>query len=369
MLPTHNFLQKRALLSVTQPLSRPVHSNDREYLASTATAKLGWRHWRREIYYKLSGQTRFCSDHIPAHWKRGLWLYKGIPQIGDALMDLAPRSLLHQHGIVMDLISDAHICELFVDDPWFNQVLSSNKPINAANYDFVIVPSYKRRSLGQKTGPLTKLPWVVMNGFYTGPEFNRGDFAAQRLSDVMNAELKPDQLAVHARQKLRQLEKVTAGSLQPDTLTRQVAFAIGGVDPKRTYSHWFRVAERLSRNAPLRITLLGSTDALDAARQFEKNYQGPVVNQVGQTNLAQCRELIHQQHLLLACDSGLMHLGLTTTTPVLSLFNKSVSPLWRLPPREQTHALQSSGDAVDDIDAAEVAAAALRMLHSNHNEL
>lgn len=369
MLPTHNFLQKRALLSVTQPLSRPVHSNDREYLASTAVAKLGWRHWRREIYYKLSGQTRFCNEHIPAHWKRGLWLYKGIPQIGDALMDLAPRSLLLQHGIVMDLISDNHICELFADDPWFNQVLSSDNPINATHYDFVIVPSYKRRSLGQKTGVLTKLPWVAMNGFYTGPEFNRGDFAAQRLSDALNAELNPEQLAVHARQKLRPLEKVTAGSLQPDTSKRRVAFAIGGVDPKRTYTHWSDVAERLSRNASLHITLLGSTDALDAAHQFEQNYQGQVVNQVGRTNLAQCRELIHQQHLLLACDSGLMHLGLTTTTPVLSLFNRSVSPLWRLPPGEQIHALQSPGDAVDDIDAAEVTAAALRMLRSNHNDL
>ena len=284
-------------------------------------------------------------------------------------MDLAPRSLLHQHGIVMDLISNDHICELFSDDPWFNQVLSSNKPINAANYDFVIVPSYKRRSLGQKTGVLAKLPWVAMNGFYTGPEFNRGDFAAQRLSDVLNAELNPDQLAVHAPQKLRPLKKVTVGSLQPDTSTRQVAFAIGGVDPKRTYSHWSHVAERLGRIFPLHITLLGSTDALDAARQFEKNYQGPVFNQVGQTNLAQCRELIHQQHILLACDSGLMHLGLTTATPVLSLFNRSVSPLWRLPPREQTNALQSSGDAVDDIDAAEVSAAALNMLRLDLDEL
>jgi predicted transposase YbfD/YdcC len=363
--PHRTFLEKWALLSVTQPLSRPVHSNDREYLASTGTAKLGWRHWRREVYYGLSGQASLCSEQIQTHWKRGLWLYKGIPQIGDALMDLAPRSLLHERGIVVDLISEAHICELFEGDPWFNQVFSSNNSIDAENYDFVIVPSYKRRSLGQKTGALAKLPWIVMHGFFTGPEFNRGDFAAQRLSDAMGAELCIDQIACHARQKLRPLIQLTGNDLEVDASQFKVAFAIGGVDPKRTYAHWHHVAQLLSCDTHLRITLLGSADALHTARQFEKNYSGQVVNLVGQTSLAQCRELIARQDLLLACDGGLMHLGLTTATPLLPLFTQSVSPVWRLPAWAQTHALQSSSDAVDDIDATEVAAAALLLLLSN----
>ena len=205
-----------------------------------------------------------------------------------------------------------------------------------------------------------------MNGFYTGPEFNRGDFAVQRLSDALGINLSADQCARHAHQKLRPLEAVTGGDLPLDTSIFKVAVAMGGVDPKRTYAHWHHVAQRLSCNVNLQITLLGSTDALHAARQFEGNYRGQVVNRVGQTTLAQCRELIHQQHLLLACDSGLMHLGLTTATPLLPLFSSSVSPLWRLPSGAQTHALQSASDAVDDIDAAEVAATAFRLLRIGH---
>lgn len=351
-------LRRQAQLSVTQPLSQPVSSNDDGYLAVSGYRKLGWRQVRRAMYLQLSGQQPYCHAKILPEWKRGLWLYKGIPQIGDALMDLAPRCLLAEHGLTMDLYTDPHLAAMFGSDPWFEKVLSDPRALRPADYDFIIVPSFKRRSLKHKIGLLRKLPWISMHGFYTGPEFNRGEFAARRLADALGVEPAAHQLLQHAQQKLKALPTTPS-----DSHSRlKMALVLGGVDPLRSYRSWPEFASQLGATLPLDITLLGSANALDTARAFESRWNGPLHNWVDKTDLAQCRQLMSEQRIVLACDGGLMHLATTTPIALISLFTSTVEPAWRLPRDRLTWALKSGSDDVNDIDPGEIASVVRRFV-------
>ena len=346
-----HWLQKQAQVCVTQPLSKTVSANDKAYFAHIGVRKLAWRQLRHALYFKLSGHGKRCFRKIPAHWKRGLWLYKGIPQIGDALMDLAPRSLLRDQGLSIDLLTDEHIAATFDGDPWFENVLSSSEAINSQNYDFVIVPSHKRRSLHHKSDAFSPSPWISIHGFYTGPEFHRGEFATQRLLDAFGAALPADVFSQHSRQKLKPLgtpEKRTSSVLK-------IAFAVGGVDPLRSYTHWDTLAHHLSKLIDLEITLVGSENGLGFAKAFEESWRGLVNNAVNQTSLAQCRQLINEQDVLVACDGGLMHLGVTTHVKLISLFTSAVDPQWRLPRDRLSSALQAPTNSVNSIDPSDIA--------------
>jgi ADP-heptose:LPS heptosyltransferase len=342
------WLKRQALASVTQPLSRPVISNEASYSENVGYAKLGWRHFRRALVFAFSGQGRHLHTRIEPGWKKGLWLYKGIPQIGDSLMDLAPRSLLYQEGLRIDLYTDTHLAALYRDDPWFQKVFHDPRDIQSGDYDFVIVPSHKNRSLKDKSRLLPQLPWVSMHGFYTGPDFHRARFATQRLLDFLGHTVGPDEFDRHEAQKLRPLEGAAHARRSP----LKMALAMGGVNAPRTYRHWPQLAKTLAEQlGPVEVTLLGSANGTVWAEAFEADCAGmfPVNNQVNRTSLTECRALIHEQDLFIAADGGLMHLGTTTCTPLVSLFNGEISPLWQLSQPHLQFALQSETVDVNDV--------------------
>lgn len=366
IIPFHmlltSWLERLGRLQVTQPLSEPVPANDEAFTAHTGLRKLGRRQLRRSLYLHFSGQKKSLHASINPSWRRGLWLYRGVPQIGDALMDLAPRSLLKAKGIAMDLCSEPHIAALFQGDPWFGKVFDSAAALKAQDYDFVIVQSYKSRSLRDKVSFLPALPWISIHGFYTGPEFHRASFAARRLCDALSVEPDAGGFAAHARQKLAALPHVpdAPGAARPV----RIALALGGVDPLRTYTRWLELRVRLERRFPVEWTLLGSSNGTGAAKAFAAQ-ASPVTaihNLVGQTSLARCREAMQSQDVLVACDGGLMHLGVTTDARLVALFTATVSPRWRLPFDLQATALVSPGNAVDGVEPDEIDQAVTRLL-------
>lgn len=343
-----NWLKTQALASVMQPLSVPIDSNAEDYLADQGYGKLGWRHLRRRVQFALSGQKKYLKNHLQTSWKRGLWIYKGIPQIGDALMDLAPRSLLQQQGFKIDLYTDPHLASMFNDDPWFEQVYDNTQTISSEIYDFVIVPSYKGRSLRHKSSLTPKLSWVSMHDFYTGPEFNRGQFATQRIIDLLGCKATQLEFVQHQQQKLLLL--ATAPTEKRNF--KKIAFALGGVDELRTYKHWLSLATALTDSGiNIEFTLLGSANALEAAQEITSRSSNAlrINNHVNKTSITECRNLIHQQDLLITADGGLMHLGSTTGTKLVSLFHSTVKPHWRLSGKHLNAALQSTTSSVSDI--------------------
>lgn len=340
-------------VSTTQPLSRPVKSNDFAYTAHTGLAKLGWRHLRRLVYYKLSGQQAFYREGMDPAWRHGLWLYCGVPQVGDALMDLAPRTLLDRHGLTIDLCTELHLAQLFEGDPWFRRVFSldSSKP-DTESYDFVIVQSHKSRSLRQKCRRYRSIPWISMQGFYTGPEFHRAEFATQRLIDVMARQSEITLFYADSRQKLKSLPPRPSMS----TASLNIAFGLGGVDPLRTYTSWLALAEQLSILFDLKVTLLGSGNAVEEAKDFAARFRGQVDNRVNKTTLDECRALMQAQDVVVACDGGLMHLAVTTQACLVSMFHAGVRPDWRLPPNSAATSLQSATGSVNGIATASIVA-------------
>lgn len=351
------FIRRMALESVTQPLSSPVASNASAYLAEVGEHKLGWRAVRRELVYRLSRQERYRINQLGERHRRGLWMYFGVPQIGDALMDLAPRSQFTEAGVEVDLLTHAHLTGLFRGDPWFAKVLEDASAVEDAGYDFVIVPSHKHRSLKMKQRHLQRHPWFSVHERFTGPEFNRAEFAARRLADFLNLAPAPVTIDWHARQKLGENKRSHIDAQVPPLSPDAIAIALGGVRPERTYSHWLDVVRGLTQAGFHDFVLLGSENGMAAARNVLalEDSSIRIRNLVGLTNLRECRELLSRCALAIAADGGLMHLAIAAGVPVVSLFQSEVQPQWRLPATDIVRSIQSATISVSDIAPRSIA--------------
>lgn len=358
------FVRRLARESVTQPLSDPVASNASAYLEAVGERRLGWRAFRRELVYRLSGQERFRIERLREGSRRGLWMYFGVPQVGDALMDLAPRSLFAEAGLSVDLATHPHLTELFQADPWFSKIFAAPSEISGADYDFVIVPSHKHRSLSMKQRCLPHHPWFSMHGRFTGPEFHRAEFAARRLADFLQLTLKPESFARHARQKLGR-EDTPGGAAESMPFSGDaVALAVGGVREERTYSHWADVVRELANAGVDTFVLLGDERAKAAADEILERADAAarIHDFVGRTSLRECHRLISRCALTLAADGGLMHLAVAAECPVVGLFQSGILPQWRLPPSDAKRAIHSNTSNVSDIAPESIARAAREAL-------
>jgi hypothetical protein len=349
------WLTRLAIASITQPLSKPVANNEPAYLLETGAHKLGWRHFRRVIQFRLSGQAKYLLPTIAHGCRKVLWIYEGIPQLGDALMDLAPRSLLHQQGIACDLLIDAHLAPMFESDTWFDRIATDAQQLAGCNYDLIILQSHKRRSMLKKMHHYASHPWLSMHGFYTGPEFHRARFATQRLADALGLSLADSDFELHAQQKLPPLNAPKLKTISDF----KIALVLGGVDPLRIYKKWSELGLILHMKNKAQITLLGSSNGLADASEFLKKWDADqaVNDLVGKTSVSDCRKTIAEQDIVIVCDGGLMHLSVTTPVNLIALFNNTVSPQWRLPMHLQNTSLQSSTENVSDIPVEEILSA------------
>ncbi|WP_372828611.1 glycosyltransferase family 9 protein [Polaromonas sp.] len=340
-------------------MKKPVSTaSSQEYLSDVGYRKLGWRALRRRLVFIMSSQAKLKMDSLKKAGKRGLWLYFSEGQIGDALMDLAPRSLLHAQGFSMDLLTDRTIARLFHDDPWFTSVTDDISAATKAPYDFVIVLSHKRRSLQLKMRHFRALPWVSILEDFTGPNFDRAAFATQRLADLLELNLNPAEFARHARQKLKPSTARTGLARDITQIGQAIALSVGGVDPLRTYKRWPAVMAQLVRQGKAEFILLGSDNGLaEACRiELELGSSALVHNCVGKYSLAQSHALLTAARVIVCVDGGLMHLAATTQTPLIGLFSSAIRPAWRLlPSRPLTLFACSSSPDVNDISPAEIA--------------
>jgi hypothetical protein len=358
-------LREWALMSATQPLTRPVPGESPvHYLGEVGFRKAGRRlAWRRGVL-RLSGQQRFKRDRFPAGAKRLLWIYFGENQIGDALMDLAPRSLLADLGYEVDLFTSPDIAALFEGDPWFRRVGASGMQFDPTAYECAIVLSNKDRPLRPKRQHFAHLPWVSLHEFFTGPNFHRGLFAAQRLADLGSRALAADELQRHGLQKLRPL--VSADRLD-NALASRITLVAGGAHADRTYERWEAVVRELVAAGETQLTLAGSANGSEQAAALVRALSGAarVEDFTGRTTLVQTRALLDASQVVACPDGGLMHLALTTRAAVVPLFSSQIAPEWRLPTPTAYTALRSPTRRISDIAPHEIAAMILRSLRAN----
>ena len=345
-----NLLFRPVIGSITPPIKDYIDTNKRAFLFKKGFIKILWRSLKSLIIFQLTNQKKYLLTSIePKKHKRCLWLYYDVLQIGDALMDLAPRSLLDKLGIQIDLFTHPHIADLFADDQLLNLIESDPKLINPNNYDFVIVTNIKWKALKYKFFYTRHLPWISIYGEFNGPEINRALFSTKRLAELCTQKIYSREQEFHANQKLIFLndEFVKQHSF------KSIALAVGGVDKHRIFSNWNSLIKGLNNIGIKKIILLGGINGIVEANAIQSN-QSKIQNYVGKTSLKECRKLIQQATLLIASDSGLMHLAVTTNTPVIGLFNKEIQCNWRLPKHLLKYALQSKSNNLNDIKISSI---------------
>ncbi len=346
-------LTREAIDSITPSISESINTNKRSYLSEKGIGKLGWRSLRRLLAYRLSGQKRYLTDNVVAsEFKSCLWLYYDVPQIGDALMDLAPRSLLHSLGIKIDLYTHKHLADLFAEDSLFNSVQTSPSMINPNNYDFVIVSSFKWRSIKHKIFYVSTLPWISIFEKFSGPEINRSLYSTQKIAEILGEKLNTEELEFHSCQKLSFNQSLNELKQIPNS----VVIALGGADTTRKYEHWYSVVLGLKQMGIENVILVGNDSGLpyvDAIISLQEE-KFKVHNYVAKTTLKECQQLMQRSSLIIAADGGLMHLAITSTKPVISLFNNAINPIWRLPNKLLALSVQSSTRDISDITSNQV---------------
>lgn len=328
-------LRRLAEPSCRQPLSQPVPNGDDAFRAEKGDLKLAVRTLRRGILLQLSGQKARLQHLIDPTQRRLLWIHEGMPQVGDALMDLAPRSLLVEQGVQVDLFAAPHLKALFDDDPWFGKVMSTPEDVRPADYDLALVLSHDRKALKLKRSHLPALDWVSLLGYYDSGAFHRARFITQRLADLLGLRLDESAMARHSRQKLGCADADAAWARACCPAPADAVIAVGGVSPNRTYTHWVDVMRQLHATGLRRLILIGSDNGRAmAARMAEvaADLDGLVlIDQVAKTSLRQAHALIERARVALCADGGLMHLACATRTPVVGLYCTAIAPEWREP--------------------------------------
>lgn len=350
-------LKQLALETTTPQLKRPVSAVPaQKYMAEMGYKRLGWRAVRRSLIFVLSGQAKSKINSLRTVGNRGLWLYFGEGQLGDALMDLAPRSLLQKQGFRMDLLTDKPIAHLFQEDPWFEMVTDDVSLLTGVPYDFAIVLSNKRRSIQHKRKYFKKLPWVSILESFSGPDFHRAGYATQRLSDLLGLEMIPSEFVCHANQKLRPRLDSIDFKFQTAQVKNAVALCLGGVDPLRTFTGWATVITELMQCGKNEFLLIGGDNGVSEARQIKQKFGNLafVHDYVGKCSIAQSHDLLAAALVVVCADGGLMHLAATTTTPIVALFSSTIQPEWRLLSRPTAAFVCSSSPDVNDISPQEI---------------
>lgn len=350
-------LHRWALEATVPQLSKPIGAvPSQEYLSAVGYRRLGWRALHRKLVFLASGQASSRIASLQGVGPRGLWLYFGEGQIGDALMDLAPRSLLHKQGFKIDLLADGAMASLFADDPWLGTVTDDVSLLDRVPYDFAIVLSRKRRSIQLKRRHYRRLPWVSILESFTGPNFDRAGYATRRIADLLGLDLDPAEFSFHASQKLR--PRLTGSDYDPHMaqVRNSIAIGVGGADPVRTFAAWTTVIAELVRRGRREFLLLGSDNGVAEAQRIERAAGGSahIHNFVGRCSVAQSHDLLSAARMVACTDGGLLHLAATTGTPIVALFASTIRPEWRLSARPGAAAISSPTIDVNGISAHEV---------------
>lgn len=339
-----------------------------EFMADMGRRRIALRAVQRGLIYAFSGQAPRKLASLRQTGKRGLWLYFGERQLGDALMDLAPRTLLQKRGYRMDLLTDDSLAVVFQKDPWFESVSAKPNALTCNKYDFAIVLNNKRRAIACKRQFFKDLPWVSVHENFAGPNFDRAAFATQRLADLLGLDLTPQEFSFHANQKLGNCGANGSDGVYSMTAkapNTAVALCVGGVDPLRTYTAWGPLISQLVSSGVNEYILIGSSNGDAIARQIEHQFQENAVirNFVGKCSVLESRELIANSRLAISTDGGLLHLAATTNTPILGLFCRNIPPQWRLQAQTRSADLSSATLDVNDISPTLVAQKTMAFLN------
>lgn len=342
----------------TPPFPQPIASNVERYLAVTPLSKMVSRRARRWLWLAVNGQLGLERSRIAASDRRILWIHSGMPQVGDSLMDLACRELLRGSGRRIDLLIDPHLVPLYASDEVFAHAYGDPTEAAGNDYDLAVVLGASSHNLREKLGHFRRMPYVNLQGYYTGPEFQRTLFGYFRLAQLLGGGVDEAAIRASARPSMTVSDAARAAVAALGLPPRFVALAVGGVRGFRTYAHWPAVVAAL-RQAGVEetIVLLGAANGL-AARDAILAGSGAtaIVDRVDRHPLPEVFEILRRSTLAACADGGLLHVAHAAGTATVSLFAERIEPEYRLTPANRSHAFYAATE-VSEIAPARVAEA------------
>lgn len=358
-----NWFSDYAVATWTPPFSQPLPANAASYASQVSVGRVVRRRVLRQLNLAFHGQASLQRERIDlAAHRRVLWVHQGTPQVGDSLMDLAARVLLKGKVGRLDLLTDEHLLGLYRHDEVFSKVASSPADLPGP-YDLVLLHSTSSRALKDKFAHYRHVPFAHIQGFYTGPEFNRTLFGFYRLAQLLGDDRDSDELQRIARPMMWAApeERAVADALRLPA--DAIVVAVGGVRGWRTYTKWPKVLKGLADAGFRRpVILVGSDNGLAARDEIMAAGTGlAIIDRVGRHSLGETQSLIGRCSLMLCADGGLLHVAHTTPVPVVALFAADIDPSYRITLANNTRALHGP-QAVDDVPAAAVVEAALSTL-------
>ncbi|MEY4564933.1 MAG: hypothetical protein RLZZ618_4210 [Pseudomonadota bacterium] len=339
------------------------------YEAQVSVVRVAWRRVRRELALKLQGQNALRRAYIdPAQHRRLLWIHQGTPQVGDSLMDLAARVLLAGRVESVDLLTEAGLVPLYRADRVFAKAASQAGELRGP-YDLILLHSASSRCVRAKVVHYRHVPFVHIQGLYTGPEFNRTLFGFYRLAQLLQCAPEPLRLEAKLRPVMwssaQEEQSVDALHLPPGALV----VALGGVRDWRTYSQWSQVLHGMvAVGFDGVVVLVGSDNALTMRDDVLAAGTGlEMIDQVGRLSLGQVHALMRRCALALCSDGGLLHVAHAAQLPVVALFAGPIDPSFRVTEANQTRCLYAP-QRVDQIPPAAVVEAAMAAIAATQKD-
>lgn len=303
----------------------------RDFLPNTATEILAresffwatsqnWRVLKRFLFLYFCRQTSLLSDALPPAPAKILWLNPSSTSIGDSLMELAGRALLHP-AYTVDLYTDRWNASLYQHDSYFNQVITDPTQIKPEGYDFVLLDLFNTRSIRFKQKYCPTIPFASLQGYFYGPDFNRLLFSVYRIHQLLGYPFTEVEIQPYLSPQIF-VERVQS-PIESKCKAVRIALAVGGVDPLRTYQSWELVLNGLWQqfDQQIEVVLLGSANGEeDATRLKNKFEQKPLFNLVNQLSLTQTAKVIAESDFFIGADGGLMHIAAALLKPGVALF-------------------------------------------------
>lgn len=319
---------------------------------------------RRWIWRQWNIPSNLVRDRLPPAPARLLWVHYSSRSIGDAIMELAGRTLLENYHL--ELLANRQHLELFASDPYFKRAFSNPEQLDEEQYDFVLLDIWNTRSLAFKRRVCPHLPCASLQGFFYGAVYNQVLFSCYRIHHLLGYPHEQERLRRYLRPRL--FVETEPCPLPPKGKSQRIALMLGGVYAFKTYQHWPDVLRRLQDQWPLdrpvpEFVLVGSSNgqglvepALQACSRFE------ATSCVGALTLRQTARVLSTCDFFLGTDGGLMHCADALGVRGVALFG-NIPPHLRLAPDSGMHTLFDT-EAVSNIPSARVAEAILSVLFS-----
>jgi heptosyltransferase-2 len=351
-----SWLHALAAQTYVPPFQQHLPSNVDSFLRTASTAKMALHRLKRGAWLSLNRQTGLERSRIGPDDRRILWIYLGMPQVGDSMMDLACRVLLRDRPVAIDLLTVPHLAQMYSADDVFRHVFSDPAEAARNDYDLAVVLSASSQTLRVKLRLFRRLPFVNLYRFHRGTELHRTLFGFFRLDQLLGNGWPTERIEAIAKPHM------VAGDVARqavDALSlpeRFVALAVGGVHDWRTYRRWPEVLPLLAAAEPdMPVVLLGSSNGAAMREQLLALPRRPcLVDRVDRHSLQEVHEVFRRCTVAACADGGLLHLANAADVPTVSLFAERIDPTYRLTPANRSIAFYAPTE-VSDIEPKAVA--------------